>query len=70
MRRVGIGLLCAVGGFVLGALLTGLLVAQASSNTHDLSVEAAMTAIFAGGPLGAVIGFLIGFVSARAKPTA
>ena len=68
MRRVGIGLLCAVGGFVLGALLTGLLVAQASSNTHDLSVEATMTAIFAGGPLGAVIGFLVGFLSSRAKP--
>ena len=68
MRRVGIGLLCAVGGFVLGALLTGLLVARASSNTHDLSVEASMTAIFAGGPLGAIIGFLCGFIWARAKP--
>ena len=68
MRRVGIGLLCAVGGCILGALLTGLLVAQASSNTHDLSVEAAMTAIFAGGPFGAVIAFLVGFLSAGAKP--
>ena len=27
-----------------------------------------MTAIFAGGPLGAVIGFLVGFLSSRAKP--
>ena len=69
MRRVGIGLLCAIGGFILGALVIGLLVAQTSSNAHDLSVEAAMTAIFVGGPLGAIIGCLIGFLSARAKPT-
>ncbi|MEQ1911326.1 MAG: hypothetical protein ABMA15_21085 [Vicinamibacterales bacterium] len=68
MRRVGIGLLCAVGGFILGALLTGLLIAQVSSNTHDLGVETAMTAIFAGGPLGAVVGFLGGFIWARPKP--
>lgn len=70
MRRVGIGLLCAVAGLIPGALLIGLLVAQTSSNTHDLGVEEAMTAIFVGGPLGAIVGFLIGFFSARktAKP--
>ena len=69
MRRVGIGLLCGIGGFILGALLTGVLVTQLSSNTHDVSVEAAMTAVFAGGPVGAIIGFVVGFISSRAKPT-
>ena len=68
MRRVGFGLLCAIGGFILSALLTGVLVTQLSSNTHDVSVEAAMTAIFVGGPVGAIVGFIAGFVSSRAKP--
>ena len=70
MRRVGIGLLYALIGFIVAAPLTGLLVSQLSSNTHDVSVEAAMTAIFVGGPLGAVLGFVIGFVraGAGAKP--
>ena len=36
-----------------------------SSNTHDRSLEAAMSSIFVFGPIGAVVGFLVGFLRAR-----
>ena len=56
MRRLGLGLL----GFVLGyggGIAAGFaLVTLASSNTHDRSVEAAMTAFFVTGPIGALLG--------------
>ena len=62
MRRLGIGLLYAVIGYIVAAVagyfLTGLL----SSNVHDRAVEAAMTSAFVWGPLGAVTAFIIGFV--------
>jgi cation transporter-like permease len=52
-------LLCAVGGYVAGALLGALLVGTLSSNRHDRSMETAMTAIFVVGPIGAVVGGLL-----------
>ena len=62
MRRLGIGLLYAVIGYIVAAVggyfLTGLL----SSNVHDRAVEAAMTSAFVRGPLGAVTAFIVGFV--------
>ena len=62
MRRLGIGLLYAVIGYIVAAIagyfLTGLL----SSNVHDRAVEAAMTSVFVWGPLGAVTAFIVGFV--------
>lgn len=52
-------------GVVAGAVLVSLL----SSNTHDKSVEMAMTAAFVTGPIGAVAGLLAAFVlSRRGKP--
>jgi hypothetical protein len=71
MRRIGVGLAGAIAGYALlavaGYWLTGLL----SSNVHDRSVEAAMTSAFVWGPLGAVTGFVTGFVYAgrRARDT-
>lgn len=62
MRRFGIALLWAVGGYVVAALLGYVLTDQLSSNVHDRSVEAAMTSIFVWGPLGAVVAFIVGFV--------
>lgn len=47
--------LAAFGGYILGALLGALLITVASSNRHDRSMEAAMTAIFVVGPIGAVV---------------
>lgn len=60
MRRFGIGLLCALGGYLLGALVGYFLIATFSANTHDRSVEAATTAAFAVGPFAAVIAFVLG----------
>jgi hypothetical protein len=62
MKRFGIGLLCAVAGYILAAFAGYFLVQQLSSNMHDRSVEAAMTSIFFLGPIGAVIGFVGGFI--------
>jgi ABC-type branched-subunit amino acid transport system permease subunit len=62
MRRFGLALLFAIGGYVVAAVLAYLLIGQFSSNTHDRSVEAAMTSAFVFGPLGALIAFVIGFV--------
>jgi hypothetical protein len=51
-------------GYAVGAAVGGLLVDAVSSNTHDRSVEAAMTGAFAIGPLVAVIAFVVGFARA------
>jgi len=62
MRRFGIGLACAVGGYLLGALVGYGWIAGFSGNTHDRSVEAAMTAAFVVGPFAAVVAFVLGIV--------
>jgi len=62
MRRFFTGLLSAVAGYPLGAFVGYFLIQWFSSNTHDRSVEAAMTGAFVVGPLGAVIGFVVGLV--------
>jgi Na+/proline symporter len=62
MKRLGVALLYAVGGYLVSAMANYFLVAQLSSNVHDRSVEAAMTSAFVWGPLGAVVAFIVGFV--------
>jgi F0F1-type ATP synthase membrane subunit c/vacuolar-type H+-ATPase subunit K len=68
MRRAGIGLLCALGGYLLGVLVGYVLVHALSGNTHDRSVEAAMTGAFVVGPFSAVIAFVLGVVFGGRKP--
>jgi hypothetical protein len=68
MRRLGIGLACAVAGYLVGALAGYFLIATFSGNMHDRSVEAAMTAAFVAGPFGAVVAFVLGVVFAGRKP--
>jgi hypothetical protein len=65
MRRVGFGLLWAMPAYLLGAFGGGYLISVMSSNTHDRSVEAAMTGAFVCGPIAAIIGFVVG--AARAS---
>lgn len=62
MKRLGIGLLFAVGGYAIAAFAGYFLIGWLSSNRHDRTVEAAMTSVFVAGPVGAVVAFLLGFV--------
>lgn len=63
MKRFAIGLLCGIGGYVLSALVGYFFIEWFSSNTHDRSVEAAMTGAFIFGPLGLLAGFIIGCIA-------
>jgi hypothetical protein len=67
MRRLFLALAGLVAGYVAGAALGALLIAVFSSNTHDRSVEAAVTGAFVTGPLGAVLGVAAGFLSRRGR---
>jgi hypothetical protein len=62
VKRLGIGVLGALGGYIVAAFAGYFLIDWFSSNVHDRSVEAAMTSVFVFGPFGAVIGFVAGFV--------
>jgi hypothetical protein len=62
MRRFGLGLLYAIGGYLVAAVVGYFLIGHFSSNVHDRSVEAAMTSAFVIGPVGAVVAFIVGFI--------
>ena len=68
MRRIGFGILWGFVGYLCGAFGGGLLVAQATSNSFDPDVEAAMTGAFVIGPLVGIVAFIIGAVRAG-RPT-
>ena len=55
-------------GYAVGAFGGGYLVFLLSSNTHDRSVEAAMTGAFIFGPLAALVGAGVGFWRSKASP--
>ena len=61
IRRLVLALLGAVGGYLVLALLGYALTNTLSSNTHDRTVEAAMTSAFVWGPLGGIAGFIACF---------
>ena len=62
MKRLGTGLLGAIGGYIVGAVAGYFLIESFSSNVHDRSVEAAMSSIFVWGPVGAVVAFVVGLI--------
>ena len=62
MRRLAIGLLCGVVGYLVAAVAGYLLIMQFSSNRHDREVEAAMTAAFFFGPVGGLMAFIVGVI--------
>jgi hypothetical protein len=73
MKRFGIGILGLLLGYLVAAVVGYFLIGVLSSNTHDRSVEASMTSAFVVGPLGAVAGFILGFIlggRSAAKTTA
>ena len=59
MLRLALVLLAAAIGFVVFAVGGYALIAQFSGNAHDRSVEAAMTGLFVGGPIGAIVGAVV-----------
>jgi hypothetical protein len=62
LRRILMGLLWAVPGYLVGAFGGGYLVSVLSGNQHDRSLEAAMTGAFVLGPLAALVAFVAGAV--------
>ena len=62
MKTFGLGVLAALGGYIIGMLGGMFLIEAFSSNRHDRSVEAAMTGAFVVGPLMAVVAVIVVFV--------
>ena len=67
MKRFAIGVLCALTGYIVAAVVSYFLVLQLSSNVHDRSVEAAMTSVFFFGPIGAVVALAAGLILASRR---
>ncbi len=67
MRRALACVLGAAFGYVALAVVGYWAIELLSSNRHDRSVEAAMTAAFVAGPLGAVAGLIAGLIFGRKK---
>lgn len=65
MNRAVFVLACIAIGYVVGALVGYALVSGLSSNAHDRSVEAAMTAAFVAGPGGAGLAGIAGVMRKR-----
>ena len=68
MRRFLIALGVAIAAYIVGVFISMQLVMLLSSNTHDRSVEAAMTSAFVYGPVIALIAFCVAIVKAKPKP--
>jgi hypothetical protein len=67
MKRLGIAVIFAIVGYLVAAAASYFLIGLLSSNSHDRSVEAAMTSAFVFGPLGAVVAIVIGFIRGGRK---
>jgi hypothetical protein len=65
MKRLAFGLLGLICGYILGAVAGYAIVTRASANTHDKTIEAAMTGAFVSGPLGAITGAVAGLLLGR-----
>jgi hypothetical protein len=59
MRTFGFMVLAALVGYAAGAAIGYGLISTFSSNRHDRSVEAAMTAVFVFGPVSALLAMLV-----------
>ena len=65
MKRFAFAVAAAFAGYLLAATGGYFLISAFSSNTHDRSVEAAMTSAFLTGPIGAIIAFVGGVIYFR-----
>lgn len=55
MKTLGFAVLAVIGGYLVGLCAGMALIEAVSSNTHDKSLEAAMTGAFVLGPLTTVV---------------
>ena len=62
MKRMIIGLMCGIGGYVVAVEASYFLTLLLSSNRHDLTLVAAMNSALVFGPGGAVLGFALGVI--------
>lgn len=69
MKTFGVALLAGILGYVVGLFGTMAAIEIFSSNTHDKSMEAAMTGAFVGGPLIAVISVIAILMLRRNRST-
>lgn len=67
MKTFAIVVAAAIAGFVLAAAIAFGAVGLLSSNTHDRSVEAAVTAFLLAGPLGALLAAIAAAAAARRR---
>jgi len=67
MRRIVMAVLGLLIGYPVFAFIGYWIIQLFSGNTFDRSMEADMTAVFAIGPLGAVIGLVAGLIVAGLK---
>jgi hypothetical protein len=67
MRRFLIAMLGVPVGYLVFAFAGYWAIQLFSSNTFDRSLEASMTAAFAIGPGGAIIGFIVGLILGRPR---
>ena len=64
-RRLLMTAAAGIGGYLVGAFAGGYLLTVLTSNTHDASLEGAMTGAFVIGPLVGLIAAVIGFARSR-----
>ncbi len=68
MRRILMAILGLLIGYPIFAFAGYWIIQLSSGNTFDRSLEASMTAVFAIGPLGAVVGLVAGMILASRRP--
>ncbi|MGV3602589.1 MAG: hypothetical protein ACO1N1_15360 [Dyadobacter fermentans] len=66
MKIFFLSLLIAVAAYLIAAVGGYYLITKLSSNTHDKSMEASMTAAFVLGPVAAIIAFIVSYLTLRA----
>ncbi len=67
VKRLGIALAGAAVAYAVAAAAGYFLVLQLTGNQHDRELEAAMTAFFVCGPIGAVLAFAAGLLRRGAQ---
>lgn len=65
MKVFLIAFITCIASYFIFAVAGYYLMGKFSSNGHDRGVESSMTSIFVFGPIGAIIGFIAGYIWAK-----